>query len=430
MPRPHTRSMARPNDQNDIELGQDDRRISLQGVSACPLAEATEDLTKEKFLELAQDGQMRDHLWELLIEFRSTIDYLTTALDNSKGRLETARTELKEAQDVNQALDCETHQKITQLEQALRTARQSTPSAVSTDGSSKKSSKMPDPEVFKTGTPEEWEVFKISLQDKLQYNDDHFQSTGAKVAYVRGRLGGEAQQIALPYSQEEDATPQSVLKALDMRFADPQAKKTARTSYMQLIQGNKSFPEFLGLFQRYAVRAGIPEAQQIDDLLEKCTPSIQQASFGFEFDSLRKLIEHLHRVVNQLNSYNMIQTRISNSNARRGGRGRGGSPALGQQPTRSSPNPGAAPAKANTSTSQQKPAASGPSKVECLNCRQEGHIMRDCSQSIQPGAYDRLRDFRARIASQNQYRPVAAVEVPAESVDQSSGNDSSALQSQ
>lgn len=272
----------------------------------------------------------------------------------------------------------------------------------STSAVPKKSVKMPDPEVFKTGDSDEWEVFKITIQDKLQYNEDHFGSEGAKIAYLRGRLGGEAQQIALPYSQAATATIQSVLRALDRRFADPQAKKTARNNYTILRQGDKVFPEFLGLFQKYAIRAEIPEYQQMDDIIDKCNATLQQASFGFRFDTLDQVVDHLHHVVSQVKTYTSIQSTSERT------------PTMGSR--RTSPN--RSPPPRTSSPPRRLPT--------CLNCEKPGHIARACPHQRQPGFEARLAAFRSRLVAPSS-SSVNAVELPAYSNQE---NVNSALQSQ
>lgn len=256
------------------------------------------------------------------------------------------------------------------------------------------------------------------MHDKLQHNADYYPSTGARIAYLRSRLGGEAQQIALPYSQTLGATTASVFKALDKCFSDPQAKKTARTSYNELVQGTRSFPEFLGLFQKYAIRAGIPESQQIEDIRDKVSLTLQQASFDFEFDTLDEVIDHLHAFVSRVKVYTASKNKVDRAAVRRDNASRSNPPARGsQQPTALPKLPNAPPPLVGQALSARRP-------IICLNCSQPGHIARNCPREQLPGFTDRwtaMQDRKNSVNS-NPSKQVAAVELPAEDVDEQSEN--------
>ena len=58
---------------------------------------------------------------------------------------------------------------------------------------SSRSAKVADPPLLTDGTDPTFDNWKLQLQDKLKVNADHFPNAQAKMAYVFGRTGGNAQ---------------------------------------------------------------------------------------------------------------------------------------------------------------------------------------------------------------------------------------------
>ena len=106
----------------------------------------------------------------------------------------------------------------------------------------------------------------MSLHAKLRNNADWYTNEGARKDYIMKVIADESWEIAEPYFQDDAATVDTILEALDYRWADPMEKQTARSSYQSYLQLNKSFTKFIVKFQTLACTTKIPEAIQIDDL--------------------------------------------------------------------------------------------------------------------------------------------------------------------
>lgn len=403
-------------------------------------------ITKDLFVKALQDPSKHDCIWEWIVELDSTnaeFQREVETLSKSNEQLTELNTQLQvEDHDLGKEIKAlkEKASATQALAETYRTEmvaahRQATPGSTSSAVNVKKSSRIPDPQAFFTGTHDEWEVFKVQLHDKLTVNSDHFPDEAARLAYVRTRLGGEALQIALPVSQAPEATYSSVILALNDRYADPVAERTARRNYTKLYQGSKEFASFLGEFQKYAAMAKIPENQQLDDLREKVTPKVQEAIAAFVTTDFRELIGRLHEVTRNLNQATAIRNRAGATSNRNN---------AGGESTRKPDSTATAPAQAlsdsfsppstTRSSAQLLRQDRDPYTRGCLNCGKEGHIARNCQEKEQPGFHSRLQAFRERYqARQQQRRQIAPVELPAglpASTPNVSGNEESAAESQ
>lgn len=75
-------------------------------------------------------------------------------------------------------------------------------SAPAVAAASQKSCKLPDPKRFDNGVKEpKYEAWVRQIRDKLKNNADQFPTAGYRVAYVMGRLTGEASQRVLNLSK-------------------------------------------------------------------------------------------------------------------------------------------------------------------------------------------------------------------------------------
>ena len=61
-----------------------------------------------------------------------------------------------------------------------------------------RSTKIPDPPILTDGKDPSFESWKLQMQDKLEVNVDHYPTRRAKMAYVFGRTGGDAQAHLRP----------------------------------------------------------------------------------------------------------------------------------------------------------------------------------------------------------------------------------------
>lgn len=416
-----------------------------------------DDIEYDFFMnKLREDPSSHRLVWEWIWELTTVAEQRRTQLENErthaqehKGKLEQAEEDIETMQ---QGYDLRTEElkakeeqlsnaldRINTLQDQLTIALRQSPAETPAPADSKssgKSSKIPDPEVFSTGNHDDWEVFKIQLHDKLAVNEDHFRNEQAKIAYVRTRLGGEALQIALPTSRAPGATASSIIHALDSRFADPVAKETARDNYNSLYMGSKEFPAFLGLFQKYAAIAEIPQYQQIEDLRRKTTPKVQEALAGFDFSNLSDLISRMHNITRRLNQATAIRNRNEAASNRRNVAGNSSAHTTNNDKPQNNASarnrpPSTAPPPTGSSRPPAQPTQQAPPVDKytrgCLNCGKPGHYARECPHEHLPGFAERWSAMQTRRNTRPQQ--MAPVELAASEEHAQQGNESSTPES-
>jgi hypothetical protein len=102
-----------------------------------------------------------------------------------------------------------------------------------------KSTKLPDPEVFKDNKDRKIDQWMAAMDNKIQGNADHYPTDRDKIHYVVTRIGGEAFDIIEPRMKVDSAEPftnaQEVLDALCRVYGDSNKVKTARREFKHLI---------------------------------------------------------------------------------------------------------------------------------------------------------------------------------------------------
>ena len=201
------------------------------------------ELTKnpEIFLEL-----LREHWLERDQALNSLEDYnqMAEMVEKTLAQASQAQTKLIKAKEEVTNLQAEvvplrteledTQERVTQLTDELMVAENTMEETAkgtisqTTSSSSKRSAKFPDPPIFTGEFTEEdvsaqFENWVLHIHDKLQMNQDHFDSQAAKTAYVLTRLSGMAMSHINSYRAGDPTyfkTPDSVLSALKDIYID------------------------------------------------------------------------------------------------------------------------------------------------------------------------------------------------------------------
>ena len=99
------------------------------------------------------------------------------------------------------------------------------------------------------GTDPTFNNWKLQLQDKLKVNTDHFPTAQAKMAYVFGRTGRDAQTYLCPRYTQDLADPflsrKEIINHLSSIYKDPFKIQNARLNYKALnIKTIETFSAF------------------------------------------------------------------------------------------------------------------------------------------------------------------------------------------
>src|SRR6187402_944441 len=186
-------------------------------------------------------------------------------------------------QEENRGRTTETPDRQLDPDQPVRSTesvRQSTPAS---QGSQKnnKSTRLPDPPILTDGVDPSYEHWIVNIQGKLIINADHYESEDARMYYVFGRTGGDAQKHL--YSRfsydavERFETVKEMFECLKMIFTNPNKVRDARYEYNQLTMSvAQTFPAFQTQFLHLAGEAQIPKESYRYDLYDKLTTSFQR----------------------------------------------------------------------------------------------------------------------------------------------------------
>jgi len=257
-------------------------------------------ITREEYAAFLTDMEKKGHKRDDV-----AWDFARWLAEDQQNLIQEKDAEIEELNGFIQVMDSDLADARKELEEQrniVRTviagSRQTTPAPEPTGKATSK--KFPDPTVWKSGTPSEWKQWKMSLHAKLRNNADWYANEDARKDYIMKVITDESWEIAEPYFQDDAATVDTILEALDYRWADPMEKQTARSSYQSYLQLNKSFAEFIAKFQTLARTAEIPEAIQIDDLRAKINFDLQSQAASYEPKGLRDFIAYLQRTARNL----------------------------------------------------------------------------------------------------------------------------------
>ena len=144
-----------------------------------------------------------------------------------------------------QAQAAPTAQSVTALvEGIVQSLRQS-----STPISTMKSTKIPDPPILTDGEEPTFNNWKIQMTGKLSVNADHFGDEQARITYVFGRTGGNAQKHLnpriSPSSVDPFTTANDMIQHLADIYEDPFCVQNARRDYRKLtMRSTETFTDF------------------------------------------------------------------------------------------------------------------------------------------------------------------------------------------
>ncbi len=317
---------------------------------------------------------------ESLVDARQEIERLTALLQATQDQLTQAQTPTPTPNPDITAL-------VGTLVQALgRTGASPAPT---------KSPKVPDPPVLTNGKDPTFTSWKKLVIGKLTDNADHYRNEQARINYVFGRTGGDAQEHVQPRigdgAIEPFQTAEEMLDHLSGIYEDPFRVDNARQSYRKLImKANEQFTTFFTRFMHLAGQGQIPSSDLFDDLWDKVSLDLQQALIPMRrtVKTLPELKEACQGADNDLRRIKELRSRSRPSATPTSNLS--GGPVTHQSLTVSTRFP----SKERTQASTGQPSRLDPNRPrpvydnprtqdrsrrgECFRCGQFGHMVADC----------------------------------------------------
>jgi len=183
-----------------------------------------------------------------------------------------------------------------------------------------KSAKIPDPPLLTDGREPTFDNWRIQINGKLEVNADHFATEQARMTYVFGRTGGDAQNHLKPRRSPQSVDPfttaDDMIQHLASIYEDPFRVQNARRDYRRLMMKNtETFPDFYTRFLHLAGEGQIPSEDLRPDLYDKLTIELQRAIAPTE-ESLATL-QDLQRALRRLDqNLRQIQERTDRAKTR------------------------------------------------------------------------------------------------------------------
>ncbi len=261
-----------------------------------------------------------------------------------------------------------------------------------------KSTKIPDPPVFTNGGDPSWDDWYSKMVDKLAVNSDHYPTEPAKIAYVIGRLGGDAAKHTVhrrlrncpnPYTESDE-----ILRQLSQIYEDPHRVTNANREYKALVMGREPFIEFFSNMTRHAPTLGMSDEQLLRDLPEKLRPGLlEKFKAHDEFPDLESAKKYLLlQDVHQRADYRKGEVEKLTMAHK--------SAPVAKKTTRTTVS------TSRTAGVLQTPAikTEGPmEKGGCYNCGEPGHHAKDCKNPPKKGKKDSLEANIAAIEFDSNY---------------------------
>jgi Zinc knuckle len=281
------------------------------------------------------------------------------------------RQEMAELMIQNEQLQSE-------LLQALRQNRQASPEI----GSSRKTTKLPDPPVFTDGTDININNWLSRMRKKLRSNKDHFPTEDMKLAYAEGRIGGQAATHAEERFKEDATEPyetvEDLFEHLHMIYTDPNRLFTAKNEFKKLyMKKDQTFHDFYTKFLQLAGEAKIAITDQKYELYTKLSFGLQKAVIT-NYNSEGTVQEFAKQCTVFDQSLKAIEEREGRTTGRQKSNKNG---TTSREPTETSQTPNVS---KNNSNNKEIPKYGSELRQQlskagkCFICQESGHLMRDC----------------------------------------------------
>jgi hypothetical protein len=323
----------------------------------------------------------------LQFAFRQNPEQLHDRINQALLRLNTAeeRVDTLEAEALRQRqhtaeVMIENESLQAELLNALRHTRQETPAY-----ERKRSTKLPDPPIFTDGKDMKYSDWLSRIRNKLRANGDHYPTDEIQIAYVEGRIGGEAATHISPRLRADAVDPyrtvQDLLDHLNSIYEDPNRLFTAKNEFKKIFMNKaQTFHDFYTRFLQLSSEAKISAADLKYELNSKLSFSLQKAVIS-HFNSDISFQEFAKQCAVYDQSLKAIEERES--------RTRKPTPIAPTSPrisTQSLATPTAAPSSTRTATpdTRFRPKYDNEFRQQlsregkCFICHQTGHMMNMC----------------------------------------------------
>lgn len=230
-----------------------------------------------------------------------------------------------------------------------------------------------------SGKAKDWDVWSMSMKAKLRVDGAAIGNKEAQFFYVYSSLSTKVQALMLPVVQkggeDEEWDPDTLVNHLRRTYDDPNKKKKAGQSLIELSQGNTHVSVYIPQFERVLFEAGAdtwPDDAKITTLVSGLNRGIRhridsQASIPITYNNFVRMLQTLGNQFGEGNGNgNGNNGNVSNGNGSNGN-GKGNS---GMDWVRTA---GVATAVSKEKRQQWR------DQGRCVRCGSKDHWIKDCS---------------------------------------------------
>lgn len=261
--------------------------------------------------------------------------------------------------------------------------------SVEGDERKQKSTKLPDPPVYKGTAAENFEDWVSKMRDKLNANSDHYPTEEMKMAYFVNRVEGAPSAHLAPRprinSPQKFQAVEEIFSVLENVYGDHNRRQTALAEYQKLTQANKPFSNFWPDFQRLTAELDMTPLALMDDFKTKISRELKTSIRGLKFVDVWELARTCQEIDRD------IQLEAA-ENARRAYKKTATGPgvAVATKTIVSNPvtTPRTTPARTSVPFSRSRTPLTDEEKQQlqqegrCYYCKEMGHITNNCPKIL------------------------------------------------
>ena len=156
---------------------------------------------------------------------------------------------------------------------------------------------LPDPQPLTDGMDPRIDDWATAIRTIMKAYPELYHSEEIRMGYVRNLVRLPARNYIRAREQPDHPQPfetaEEILKVLERSLGKPkeQRKAEGRKECQRAYQRDRDFAAFWADFQRWAVELGKDDQTMLEDLRERLSPDLQQATVSEEFDTAKALAD-------------------------------------------------------------------------------------------------------------------------------------------